>query len=172
MRPRWRKALLSVHLVASIGWVGGALGYIALGVAARTSTDPATIRGVWLSFDILGWWVLVPQALVTLLTGAALAFATRWGLLQHYWVVTALLLTSLCAVVLVLHMRDVSAMADVARTAGDGELRRLGGDLAHSTIGLVLLLLVLVLNVYKPRGLTRRGWRIQQQRRAGGAGLP
>jgi uncharacterized membrane protein len=166
--PRLRKALLAVHLVASIGWVGGVLGYIALGVAARTSTDPATIRGVWLSFDILGWWILVPQALVTLLTGVALAFATRWGLLQHYWVVTALLLTSLCTVVLVLHMRDVSAMAEMARTASATELRRVGGDLPHPTLGLVLLLLVLVLNVYKPRGLTRRGWRLRQQHRAEG----
>lgn len=159
-----RKALLAVHLVASIGWVGGAIGYIALGIAAQTSTDPATIRGVWLSFDILGWWILVPEAVVTLLTGIALSLATRWGLLQHYWVVVALILTSLCTVVLVLHMRDVSAMAEMARTAEATELQRIGGDLPHPTIGLVMLLLVLVLNVYKPRGLTRRGWRLQQQR--------
>lgn len=164
MSPRLRKALLAVHLVASIGWVGGAIGYIALGIAAQTSTDPATIRGVWLSFDILGWWILVPEAVVTLLTGIALSLATRWGLLQHYWVVVALILTSLCTVVLVLHMRDVSAMAEMARTAEATELQRIGGDLPHPTIGLVMLLLVLVLNVYKPRGLTRRGWRLQQQR--------
>lgn len=164
MSPRLRKALLAVHLVASIGWVGGAIGYIALGIAAQTSTDPATVRGVWLSFEILGWWILVPEAIVTLLTGIALALATRWGLFQHYWVVVALLLTSLCTAVLVLHMRDVSAMAEMARTADATELQRRGADLPHPTIGLVLLLLVLVLNVYKPRGLTRRGWRLQQQR--------
>ncbi|MDI6908928.1 DUF2269 family protein [Nocardioides sp.] len=168
MSPRLRKALLAVHLVASIGWVGGVLGYIALSVAAQTSADPARIRGVWLSLEILGWWILVPQALMTLLTGVALAFATRWGLLQHYWVVTALVLTSLCSVVLVLHMRDVSAMAEMARTASPTELQLMGGDLPHPTLGLVLLLFILVLNIYRPRGLTRRGWRLQQQRRAEG----
>jgi uncharacterized membrane protein len=161
--PRSRKALLAVHLVASIGWVGGVVGYIALGIAAETATDASTIRGVWLAFDVLGWWVLVPEAIVTVLTGVVLAVRTRWGLLQHYWVVVALLLTLLCAVVLVLHMRDVSAMAAMARTANATELQQMGGDLPHPTIGLALLLLVLALNVYKPRGVTRHGWRIQQQ---------
>lgn len=169
MRPRWRKALLAVHLVASIGWVGGAMGYIALGIAAETSADAATIRGVWLAFDVLGWWVLVPEAIVTLLTGVLLAVRTRWGLFQHYWVVVALLLTLLCTVVMVLHLRDVSATAAMARTADATELQHLGGDLPHPTIGLVLLLLVLVLNVYKPRGVTRHGWRVQQQRSSGRA---
>lgn len=164
MRARSHKALLAVHLTASIGWVGGVVGYIALGIAAQTSTDTTTIRGVWLSLEILGWWVLVPEAVLTLLTGIALALRTRWGLLQHYWVVVALLLTALSTVVLVTHMRDVSALADVARRADNEQLQRLGGDLPHPTIGLVVLLLVLVLNVYKPRGMTRRGWRLQQQR--------
>lgn len=165
MTPRWRKALLATHLFASVGWVGAVLGYIGLGVAAETSTDPATIRAVWLSFQILGWWVLVPQALVTLLTGVALALVTRWGLLKHYWVVTSLLVTSLGTVVLVLHLPDVSATAEMTRTASPTQLLGVGGDLPHPTIGLVLLLLVLILNVYKPSGLTRRGWRLQQQRR-------
>lgn len=163
MSPLRRKALLAVHLVASVGWVGGAVAYVALGVAARTTTDPATIRAAWLAFDILGWWVLVPEAVLTLVTGVALSLGTRWGLFLHYWVVVALLVTLLCTVVLVLHMRDVSATAALARTADAAELRRLGGDLAHPTIGLVLLLFVLVLNVFKPRGVTRRGWRRQQQ---------
>jgi hypothetical protein len=59
----------------------------------------------------------------------------------------------------------VSSLADLAR-AGDGaHLGGLGGDLVHPGLGLVVLLVITVLNVYKPRGLTRYGWRKQQQRR-------
>ena len=39
----------------------------------------------------------------------------------------------------------------------------LGGDLLHPGIGLVLLLFIQILNVYKPAGTTGYGWRKQQQ---------
>lgn len=113
--------------------------------------------------EVTGWSVIVPLALATLVTGVALSLTTRWGLFRYYWVVVALLLTSLCTAVLLLHMPDVSAIADRAQTADGERLAGLGGDLAHPSIGLVLLLLVLVLNVYKPRGLTRYGHRRQHR---------
>jgi hypothetical protein len=60
-------------------------------------------------------------------------------------------------------MPSVDAMARRAQTAeGDG-LRALGGDLFHPGVGLLLLLAVTVLNVYKPAGLTPYGWRKQRE---------
>jgi potassium/hydrogen antiporter len=47
----------------------------------------------------------------------------------------------------------------------DLRLAALPGTLLHSGLGLLVLLVVLVLNVYKPRGLTRYGWRKQQRER-------
>lgn len=41
----------------------------------------------------------------------------------------------------------------------------MGSDVGHTALALVLLVGVLVLNTYKPRGLTRYGWRRQQARR-------
>ncbi|MGH2370246.1 MAG: hypothetical protein ACRDI2_18895, partial [Chloroflexota bacterium] len=46
------------------------------------------------------------------------------------------------------------------------DLSGLGGDLFHPGAGLVVLLAITVLNVYKPRGLTPYGWRKQQEERA------
>jgi hypothetical protein len=62
-------------------------------------------------------------------------------------------------------MPDVSATADVAREADDASLGQLGGDLLHPGVGLVVLLVIQVLNVYKPRGLTPYGWRKQREER-------
>jgi hypothetical protein len=62
-------------------------------------------------------------------------------------------------------MPTVSSLAEVAREADDAALHRLGGDLFHPGLGLVVLLVITVLNVYKPRGLTRYGWRKQQEQR-------
>jgi hypothetical protein len=54
-------------------------------------------------------------------------------------------------------------MAEAAASGADP--RDLPGSLPHSVGGLVVLLVVLILSIYKPRGLTRRGWRKQQEQR-------
>lgn len=155
--------MLAVHLTVSVGWIGGVVAYLALGIAAINAGDDRTIRGAWIAMEILGWYVIVPLALASLGTGAVLALATRWGLFRHYWVIISLLLTVIAVAVLLLHMPDVTATAEVARAASGEGLAALGGDLAHPAIGLVVLLVIQVLNIYKPRGLTRYGHRRQHE---------
>lgn len=161
--PRVRKAALAVHLTVSVGWVGAAGAYVALAVAAARSDDAELTRGAWSAMELIGWYVLVPAAIATVFTGVLLALGTRWGLLRHYWVLVSLGLTVAATAVLLLHMPDVSALQARASRASASELETLGSDLGHSTLGLLLLLVILVLNVYKPRGWTRRGWRLQQE---------
>lgn len=165
MIPAVRKVTLAAHLAVSVGWVGAAAAYVALGAAAEASGDAETVRGAWIAMELVGWYVIVPLALASLITGVVMALGTQWGLFRHYWVIFSLTLTTFATVVLLLHMPTVSSSADRAREADAAGLRALGGDLAHPTIGLVLLLVVLVLNLYKPRGLTSYGARKQDERR-------
>lgn len=151
----------------SVGWVGAVLCYLAIGVAAVTTDTGATIRGAWEAMETMGWFVLVPLAVASLVTGTLMALGTKWGLFRHYWVMVSLVLTVLSVVVLLLHMPTVTATAEVARTADLATLRSLGGDLFHPGVGLVILLFVQVLNIYKPQGLTKYGWRKQQARTVG-----
>ena len=70
-------------------------------------------------------------------------------------------------VVLLAETQTIGYFADVAAspaTSGD-DIRELGSTLVHSVGGTVVLLAVLVLNVYKPRGMTRHGWRKQAEGR-------
>jgi hypothetical protein len=166
MAPGLRKLMLTVHLSASVGWTGAVVAYLALGVAAATSRDAEMVRAAWVAMELTGWSAIVPLALAALVTGLVMSLGTPWGLFRHYWVVISLALTLLCTVVLLLHMPDVTATAAVARAAGDTDLATLGGDLLHPGMGLVVLLGITVLNVYKPRGLTPYGWRVQQLERA------
>lgn len=159
LSPRLRKAALAVHLTTSVGWIGGVVAYLALGIAALTSGEDSTIRGAWIAMEIIGWFAIVPLAVACLVTGVTMALTTTWGLFRHYWVIISLILTFVALAVLLVHMPDVTAAADFARTANGEELAGLGGDLAHPAIGLVVLLIVQVLNIYKPRGLTRYGRR-------------
>lgn len=159
MSRRSRRAVLTLHLSVSVGWIGAVVAYLVLGVAAEASRSAATIRGAWIAMELLGWYAITPLAIASLSTGIIVALGTPWGLLDHYWVVVSLALTSIAVAILIVHMPDVSAKTDVARTATDEQLQLLGGDLAHPAIGLLVLIAVEVLNIYKPRGLTGRGHR-------------
>jgi hypothetical protein len=163
--PGLRKFTLTIHLSCSVGWVGAVVAYLALGISAVTSHDAETVRAAWIAMELTGWFVIVPLAVAALLTGLVMALGTPWGLFRYYWVLITLMLTILATVVLLLHMPTVSSLADMARAADAADLRRLGGDLFHPGLGLVVLLAIMVLNVYKPRGLTRYGWRKQQEQR-------
>ena len=165
MTPRLRKFALAAHLTFSVGWIGTVVAYLALGVAAVTSQDAQTVRAAWIAMELTGWYVIVPLALASLLTGLVMALGTKWGLFRYYWVLFSLVLTILATVVLLLHMPDVSVLADVAQEAEGASLDGLGGDLLHPGFGLMVLLVIQVLNVYKPRGVTPYGWRKQQEER-------
>lgn len=165
MSPGLRKFALTVHLTASVGWIGAAVAYLALGVSAVISQDTQAVRAAWIAMEVTGWYAIVPLALAALLTGLIVSLGTPWGLFRHYWVLISLVLTILSIVVLLLHMPDVSSIAAVVRQADGARLGGLGGDLFHAGGGLLVLLVITVLNVYKPRGLTPYGWRKQHERR-------
>jgi hypothetical protein len=165
MPPGLRKLTLAAHLTVSLGWIGAVVAYLALGIAAATGQDAQTVRAAWIAMELTGWYVIVPLALAAFLTGLIMALGTPWGLFRHYWILLSLGLTVLATVVLLLHMPTVTSLADQARSADAAHLSRLGGDLVHPGLGLVVLLVITGLNVYKPRGLTRYGWRKQQEQR-------
>lgn len=166
MKPGLRKLALSTHLTVSVGWIGAVLAYLGLGIAATTSPDVGTVRAAWTAMELTGWYVIVPLAVASLITGVVMSLGTKWGLFRHYWVSISFFLTLFSVIVLVLHMPDVTAMAALAREADRATLDTLGGDLFHPGIGLVVLLAIQVLNLYKPPGITRYGWRKQQEQRA------
>jgi len=141
------------------------LAYVVLNVPALGSSDEATVRAAYLMMEPVAWYAVTPLAVLSLVTGVVQSLGTPWGLLRHYWVLISLSITAFANLVLLLHLPAVSELADRAATPGT-DVFALGGDLLHSLGGLLLLLVPLVLNMYKPRGLTRRGWRAQRQRAA------
>jgi hypothetical protein len=167
MRPRLRRFALAAHIALAVGWIGAVAGYIALDVAAATSQDAQTLRACYLAMGLIAWYVIVPLALASLLTGLLMSLGTRWGLFRHYWVMISLLLTIIATFVLLVETQTISYFARIAAdpTTSGEDLRALGSTLVHSVGGTVVLLVILVLNVYKPRGMTRYGWRKQQEER-------
>jgi hypothetical protein len=169
MSPPLRRALLTAHVFASVGWGGAVLIYLALGVAAVTTTDTTLVRGVYMAMDWAAWVVLVPLAVASLVTGVVQSLATKWGLLRHYWVIFKLAITLVATAVLLAYTRTLDAFATVAAhdelSTSDLQILDNASVVVHSTGALILLVTATLLAVYKPAGLTRRGHRLRQPAR-------
>jgi len=157
MRLRLRKFALTAHVTSSIGWLGAVVAFLALDITAQNSRDVQTVRAAYLAMATLIWYVLIPLAVAALLTGIVQSLGTTWGLLRHYWVLFKLVLTVVAAILLVQYSQTVADRAAVAASIADP--RGLPSFLLHSVGGLVVLLVVTILAVFKPRGMTRYGWR-------------
>lgn len=167
LAPPLRRAALAVHLAVSVGWIGAVAAYAALDVTAATSADPVALRSAYVGMGAIAASVIVPLAVAALLTGLVVSLGTKWRVFRHWWVVTSLVLTTFATAVLLVETGTIAAYAAVAAnpTSTDAELRGLGSTLVHSVGGTLVLLVVLVINVYKPPGLTPYGWRKQQEER-------
>lgn len=167
MPPGLRRAVLITHVVTSVGWLGAVAAYLALDVVAVTSGDAGRVRAAYLGMELICLSVIVPLALASVVIGVVNSLGTPWGLLRHYWVLAKLLLTLVATAVLLLETRTVRHLAEAAAAGADP--RDLPGTLVHSVGGLVVLTVITILSVVKPRGMTRYGWRRRRLDRPGAA---
>jgi hypothetical protein len=166
MPPYLRKFVLTAHVSSSVGWFGVVAVFLALGIVGLTSPDPQPVRGVYLVMEPAAWFILVPLAFASLLTGLALSLGTVWGLFRHYWVLFKLLIAVVSIVVLMLYMETFRVMAAMAADPSvDLTGVRNPSPVLHAALALLALLMATALAVYKPQGLTRYGWRKQAERR-------
>jgi uncharacterized membrane protein len=166
MSPRVRKVALTAHVASSVGWLGAVAAFLTLGIVGLTSEDAQTTRGAYLVMEAAAWFVLVPLAFASLLTGLVQALGTTWGLFRHYWVVFKLLINLIATIVLLVYMETFRVMADVAADRStDLDTVRNASPVLHAALALLLLLVATTLAIYKPRGLTPYGRRKQPEQR-------
>jgi hypothetical protein len=167
MPPRVRKFALAAHVASSVGWLGAVAAFLGIAVVGLTGKDAQTVRGAYLVMEPAAWFVLVPLAFASLLTGLVQSLGTTWGLLRHYWVLFKLLINVFATIVLLMYMETFSSMADVAADSStDLGVVRNASPVLHAGAALLLLLAATTLAVYKPRGMTRYGRRKQHDERA------
>ncbi len=114
MKPPLRKFLLTAHITFSVGWLGAVAAFLILAIAGLSSQNDKTMRAAYVAMDLIGWFVIVPCSLITLVIGIVQSLGTKWGLLRHYWVLIKFLLTVGATVLLLLHMNATSRLASAA----------------------------------------------------------
>ena len=160
MAPGLRKLALTIHVATSVGWLGAVACFLLLAIAGLTSTNPQLVRGAYLAMDLIGWSLIFPLSLASLLSGILQALGTVWGLFRHYWVLIKLIITALATALLLLHLQPVTHMAGIA-AASDLSPTDMNGMrsqlIADAGAAALALLVTTVLSVYKPRGTTKYG---------------
>jgi hypothetical protein len=154
-----RKFALTLHIVASVGWIGIVAGFLALAIAGLASSDANLVLASYLAMDFSYRTVVIPLGLASVVTGLVSSFVTDWGLFRHYWIVVKLLLTMAAIALMLVHIEPVrrAASATILSRADLSVLRlQLVGE---ASAALIVLLVATAFSTYKPRGRTRYGTR-------------
>ncbi|MBT2596126.1 DUF2269 domain-containing protein [Arthrobacter sp. ISL-72] len=163
---RLRKAMLVAHVTVAVGWLGAVAAFLALAITTAASPDPDLVRACALVMELIGWSVLVPLSLASLVTGIFQSLVSTWGLFRHYWVLAKLMINVVATAILLLYMQTVTHLAATAGTRtppGTGhESLQSWSPVLHAGGALILLVLAVLLSIYKPRGLTGFGYRKQK----------
>lgn len=161
LTPAARNALLVLHVILGIGWMGVDIALFVLLMTART-TDDATL--VISGFNAIGMIVpraVPPLSLGILATGLLLGLGTRWGLIRYWWVLVKLLLSLVMTLLVYFSLLPaVGSMAVLADTT-------LSADAVRASLGPLPTMLMFppivsflmlgaatILSIFKPWGRT------------------
>lgn len=161
---RWRKAVLVLHIISAVGWIGVDLALLPLVITGLTSDDGESVAATYRAIAVLVPWTVPALSLSIVATGVLLGLGTRWGLLRHWWVAVKLVISLLLtALVFVALLPGVNALEVTGGTTGD-EVRAALEDpmmfLYPPVVSGILLTFSAILSVAKPWGRTGRGRRL------------
>lgn len=161
MKRGLRKFVLSAHITFAVGWLGAVAGFVALAIVGLKSDDSQIVRSAYLAMDLITRFVILPLSFAPLVTGPVLSLGTPWGLFRHYWILAKLLITILSTIILLIHLQPISYLSNAAAqgTLSGADYHLQLQMVIASIVALIALLVATILAVYKPKGVTRYGWR-------------
>lgn len=162
MSPGLRKLALTTHVTSSVGWLGAVASFLALAIAGLLAADEQMVRAAYLATELITWYVIVPFAFASMLSGLVQSFGTTSGLFRHYWVLAKALISVVATLLLLLHSEAIARVAAAASVSAlsPADLRPLRIQLVGDAgAAFVVLLVATSLSVYKPWGITAYGRR-------------
>ena len=166
LSPLMRRAVLTAHIIASVGLLGDVAAVLAVNVRAATTTDPGFASA---SYELLEMFSLVfgiPLSFAALISGLILGLGSKWGVLRHAWVTAKLVL--LLSVILIGAFVIGPATSEMQAGTGDAETRLI----AAAAWDVLALAFATALSVYKPRMFNAASRDSSRPRSQTSVGLP
>lgn len=143
-----RKPLLFLHITTSVALLGATSSSLLLAVVAASTEDAGLARSAYELMSTQSFVFGIPLSFLSLGTGIALGYATKWGVLRHWWTTLKL---GLLVLVILNGALNIGRMTE-QRLDGAGSEWALVGVVSASV---VMLLASIVLSVFKPGGRLR-----------------
>lgn len=156
---RTRQAVLVLHIVSAVGWIGVDLALLPLALTGLLSDEGTTVAAAYRAVALLVPWTVPALSVAILGTGVLLGLGTKWGLVRYRWVLVKLAISlALTALVFVALLPGVLALEVPSGATGD-EVRAALEDpalfLYPPIVSGSALTLAVVLSVVKPWGRVR-----------------
>ncbi|MFI9050582.1 DUF2269 domain-containing protein [Streptomyces sp. NPDC053427] len=161
LRRPARRALLVVHVAVSVGWLGLTLGLLALSITGYTTASPDLAAVSYRAMKIFGDWLVLPVALIALVSGLVLSLGTPWGLARHRWVYVKFWLTLITVLLSVFSLRP--GIDHLAAQAAAGTPTPDIGLLVAPSVATATYVFITAISVLKPWGPTKRGGRLRRR---------
>jgi hypothetical protein len=163
-----RRLWLTIHVVSSVGWLGAGMVMVIFSYLGVLDTGGTLGPHAYAVIHFLDLTLIVPLVLISIVTGVVLSLGTKWGLVQHSWVLAKLVIAlAIVAFATAFEHFWVIELAERLASDANADPGRLGWQLAATlTVFLVGLLIATILSIYKPWGRTRWGVRALQDEQA------
>jgi hypothetical protein len=147
---RARQAVLTAHIMMSVGLLGDAAGFLAVALRVTRTDNAAAVVELMKVLNMFSLVFGIPLSFGALLSGLTLGLGTKWGVFRYPWVTTKLLL--IVSVMLVGGF--IIGPAEDAMLARHGDATR--QLIAGASYDVLALATATVLSVFKPGGPFRR----------------
>lgn len=166
MKPGLLKAFLISHITVSVGWLGAVAVFLSLAITSILSKNVQAVNAACMAMEISAWFIILPFCIASLVTGIIQALITKWGLLNHYWIIVKLILTLGSTILLILHLKPIGQLAGIVSDPPviNGYSGLQIQMVADSGAALLVLLTMITISIYKPWGKTNNA--IQGKSRA------
>jgi hypothetical protein len=159
---RQRQAVLVLHIVSAVGWIGVDLALLPLVLTGLTTNDGATAAAAFEAVAILVPWTVPALSVLIVTTGVLLGLGTKWGLVRYWWVAVKLVISLILTTLVFTSLLPAVTSIDVASGSSGDAVRAALDDptvfLYPPVVSSLMLLTAVVLSVTKPR------WKVQRRR--------
>ena len=157
---RPRHAVLVLHIVSAVGWIGVDLALIPLVLTGLTTDDGPTAAAAYRAVAILVPWTVPALSLLILTTGILLGLGTKWGLVRYWWVAVKLVISLILTMLVFVALLPGVLSPEVSDATTGDEVRAAFADpamfLYPPVVSSLMLLAAVVLSVTKPWGRRSR----------------
>ena len=159
LNQRWKKILLSTHLILVSVWIGSILSVLILLLSNPLISDPSNSSIVEKVIFTIHDLVIMNVAVAVAITGMLFSALTQWGFLKFWWIIIKWLsILTLAVIIIVFFGPSINGAAAISDVMGNDSVLNSKyifyrqDAVIYSLIQLTILVFIVFLSVFKPWG--------------------